>query len=68
MICLGHCFFCLQFPNFSVYGLWFILPLWEQMRCELGISICCIGMCWDLCFVQTFKLFYVWGYVFIIFH
>jgi hypothetical protein len=38
MICLGRCFFFSNFLNFNVYGLWFILPLWEQMGCELRIS------------------------------
>lgn len=31
--------FVSNFLNFNVYGLWFILPLWEQMGCESGISI-----------------------------
>jgi hypothetical protein len=49
------------------YGLFYLYGnKWDVNR-EFQ-STCCIGMCWDLCFVQTFELFYVWGYVFIILH
>ncbi len=70
MICLGHCFFFLQFPKLPMcmgYGSFYLYGNKWDVNQEFQ-SMCCIGMCWDVCFVQTLELLHVWGYVFILLH
>jgi len=60
-------FFFLQFSKLqcacAMVHFTFVGNKWDVNR-EFQ-STFCIGMCWDLCFVQALELLYVWGYVFI---